>query len=157
MKRVFVGIILAGMVCLCVWLKWRSDEPRRNSLKTLAQFTTELVSGDQRVLDRILMPEAVRSRTAPEQLEFIRKSLQDEISLEGFDELKKHAIYGSLKHLFPTEAEAWTKQAGVNPDDCVAFRLDRNGLRTEVVLARGGQNYRIVRCNNVKQLAAVSR
>ena len=100
------------------------------------------------------MPEALRSRTAPEQLEFIRKSLQDEISLEGFDVLKKHATYGPLNQLFPAEAAAWAKQAGVNPDDCVAFKLEQNGLKSEVVLVLENQSLKIVRCNNVKQLAA---
>ena len=100
------------------------------------------------------MPEALRSRTTSEQLEFIRKSLHDEISLEGFDVLKKHASYGPLKQLFPAEAAAWAKQAGVNPDDCVAFKLEQNGLKSEVVLVLENQSLKIVRCNNVKQLAA---
>ena len=65
--------------------------------------------------------------------------------------------------MFPAEAEGWARQAGVNPDDCVAFKLDRNGLRAEVVLLKpstlGSQSstpepsHRIVRVNNVKQMA----
>ena len=109
------------------------------------------------------MPGSVRSKTKAEQLDFIRKSLQDEISLEGFDVLRKRAIYGSLKQIFPNEAKAWSEQAGVKPEDCVAFKLERNGQRAEVVLAKTSSiehpessiapMYRIVRCNNVKQLA----
>lgn len=154
MKRVFVCTILAGAVCLCIWLKWRSNEPRRTSLKAVEEFAHELNSGDVHVLNRIQIPDGVRDRTSAEQLEFIRKSLQDEFSPEGFAMLKKHATYGPLKQIFPNEADAWTKQAGVNPDDCVAFKLEQNGLSAEVVLVSEGSAFKILRCNNVKQLAA---
>jgi hypothetical protein len=73
--------------------------------------------------------------------------------------LRKHGDYGPLTNLFPAEAEAWAKEAGVNAGDCLAFRLERPGLRAEVVLAqvgpdrRAGRSFKIVRVNNVKQLA----
>ncbi len=153
MKRIFVGIVCVGVVCLCFWFKWQSDEPRRTSVKAFQQFTADFASGDARILDRIVMPAGVRDRTSAEQFEFIRKSLQDEISPEGFEVLKKHASYGPLKLLFPSEAVAWTKQAGVKAEDCIAFRLERNGIRAEVVLVHEGEIFRVVRCNNVKQMA----
>ena len=38
-------------------------------------------------------------------------------------------------------------------EDCVAFKMERAGIRAEVVLLREGETYRVVRCNNVKQMA----
>jgi len=78
--------------------------------------------------------------------------------------LKRDGAFGPLANLFPAEAETWAKQAGVKPEDCVAFKLERNGLRAEVVLVRTPDSplvprpsslpgYRILRCNNIKQLA----
>jgi hypothetical protein len=106
---------------------------------------------------------ALQSRTPSEQLEFITKALSDEVSLEGLAVLKKEGRFGALKEVFPVEADGWVAQAGVKLEDYVAFRLERNGLRTEVVLACTSDSppathhsprhtYRIVRCNNVKQL-----
>jgi hypothetical protein len=95
-------------------------------------------------------------------LRFIRKALRDEISPEGLVLLKKEGTFGPLTTVFPKEATNWAAQAGVKPEDCLAFRLDRtNSLRAEVVLARVPDSppatrasllpsFRILRCNDVK-------
>ena len=118
-----------------------------------------------------MLPRALEGRAPWEQAEFIRKSLRDEVSAEGVEALRKHGAYGPLQQLFPAEAEAWAKQAGVKAEDCVAFKLERHGQLCEVVLIRGGgslksevggqksetsDGFRIVRCNNVKQMALPS-
>ena len=154
-----VVALIAAAVC---W--WAHDAPRRQSLVSLARLDNALHSANRaELLDLIVLPAAVRDRTPPEQSEFLAKALNDEISPEGLAALKRHGDYGPLKILFPAEAERWAGQAGVNPDNCVAFKLDRNGLRAEVVLAKpstlnpqpstGDAPYRIVRLNNVKQMA----
>jgi len=100
------------------------------------------------------MPVAIRSQTPAEQQEFLTKTLADEISPAGVEALKRHAEYGPLKSVFPKEAPVWCSQAGVNVDDCVAFKMERAGIRAEVVMLHEGQTYRLVRCTNVKQMAS---
>ncbi len=62
------------------------------------------------------------------------------------------AEYGSLSEVFPDEAEKWAKLFRVDAADCVAFRLDGEKQRAEVVLQKKGDTFRLLRCNNVKQL-----
>lgn len=111
--------------------------------------------------DVLVLPFALQGRTDAEQTEFLRKALADEISPAGLAVLKRDGQFGPLTNIFPAEAATWTQQAGVNVGDCVAFKLERNGVRAEVVLVGEGSRgdakttFRIVRCNNVKQLAAI--
>ncbi len=111
-------------------------------------------------------PLRSRAGPAPEQAEFLTKALADEISPEGLAVLQREGSFGPLATVFAAEAEGWAKQGGVKVEDCVAFKLERNGLRAEVVLAAGtplaprlsplATSMRILRCNNVKQLALSS-
>lgn len=156
-------IVLVAVLLAAAW--WRvHDAPRRQSLVSLARLDHALHSASRaELLDLVAIPAAVRGRTAPEQSEFLIKALNDEISPAGLAALKQHGTYGPLRKLFPAEAERWARQAGVNPDQCVAFKLERNGLRAEVVLAKPSTldpqpanreaPYRIVRLNNVMQMA----
>lgn len=105
------------------------------------------------LLDTILIPVAIQSRTQAEQEQFLAKALTDEISPAGVVALKRHAEFGPLKSIFPNEAPVWCSQAGVNVDDCVAFKMQRAGIQAEIVLVREGQNYRVVRCKDVRQMA----
>ena len=137
-----------------LWFRWKHDEPRRTSLAALQRLSTALSSNNrEEVLSTVILPQAVQGRTVPEQAEFLSKALQDEISSQGLAELKKHGAFGPLTELFPKEASRWAEQAGAKPNDCVAFKMERAGIRAEVVLLREGQGFRIVRCNNVKQMA----
>ncbi len=149
-----IGGVMVGAVSCLLYFHWRHDAPRRRALVSLRQFSGDLSSGSSTFLDRIVIPDAVRSRTSNEQLDFIRKSLQDEISDAGLTLLKKQGVFGSLKEVFPKEAETWSRQAGVSPEKCVAFKMEQNGLRSEIVLFAENQTYKVVRCNNVKQMAA---
>lgn len=156
--------LLVIALLVAVLSRWMQDAPRRESLAALTRLEMALHSGSRVELASLLVtPAAVRDHSAPEQSEFLAKALSDEISPEGLAVLKEQGDYGPLKKLFAAEAEAWAKQAGVNSDDCVAFKLDRNGLRAEVVLVKPSAldsatttakpGYRIVRVNNVKQMA----
>ena len=147
--------MLLVLVVAFLWIRWRQDEPRRISLNTLQTLAHALDAGQaDTLLGSLELPQALLDRTPPEQVEFITKALRDEISPEGIIALKRNGAFGPLKQLFPTDAEAWAKQAGVSPAECVAFRLEKNGLLAEVVLHMQEKTCRIVRCNNVKQMAA---
>jgi len=148
-----------------MWFQWQRDTPRRNSFRAVQTFATALNSGDaDALLQTVVLPAAVAGRTPAEQTEFLTKALRDEISPEGLAVLRREGQFGSLQELFPQEATAWATQAGVKLEDCVAFKLERNGLRAEVMLVKLSSiehpessiapGYRIVRCNNVKQMAA---
>jgi hypothetical protein len=160
-KSLIVLSVVALLVTGLLW--WRQGAPRRESLATLTRLETALHSGSRAELVNLLViPAAVRDRSAAEQSEFLSKALNHEISPEGLAALRRRGDYGRLKDLFPAEAEAWSKLAGVPVDDCVAFKLEGNGVRAEVVLLKpsnyesevthGKATYRIVRLNNVKQM-----
>ena len=82
----------------------------------------------------------------------MRKALRGEISDEGIQLIAQRGSFGPLAAIFPKEGEGWARQAGVKIADCSAFKFEAGGLRTEVVLAKQGESYRVVRCNNVTQL-----
>jgi hypothetical protein len=157
--------LLVLVIAAVLWQRCKQDEPRRNCLASIESLHAALSSPDANgLMQFIALPAALQARTVAEQSEFIRKALQDEISLAGLAILNKRAQFGPLTNMFPAEASNWAAQAGVKPEDCLAFRLERNGQRAEVVLARTPgsplvprrsslPSFRIVRVNNVKQLA----
>lgn len=151
----FISLIMLG-----IWMgyRWQQDAPRRFCLKTLAELQTATVSGNpEGLLRQLVLPQALQGRTTAEQVEFITKVLRDEVSPAGIAYLKAHGTFGPLPQLFPAECERWSTQAGVDPGRCVAFKMQQRDLRTEVVLLRDGAGYRVVRCNNVVQLAAAAK
>lgn len=99
------------------------------------------------------MPQVITGQTSAEQTQFLSKALHDEVSPEGIRDLGKYAIFGPLNEVFPQEGSHWATLAGVRPEDCVAFKMEHAGVRAEVVLISDGHGFRIVRCNNVKQMA----
>lgn len=153
-------VLTAGFL----WWRWKQDELRRVSLNALQRLDAALRSTDNgSLLETLLLPASLQSRTPAEQTEFIRKALADEISPAGLAVLRRECRFGPLKEIFPQEAQVWAKQAGVKAEDCVAFRLEQNGQRCEVVLVRPSSirhpassiqpTFRILRCNNVAQMA----
>jgi hypothetical protein len=146
-------ILLAFIACLLM-LNRRHDGPRRHSLQVVQNLGAAIDTNPPAILDEVVLPQSLASHTPAEQTEFLKKALRDEISADGIAALNRKASFGLLRELFPQEAVAWTKQAGVNPDHCVAFKMERAGIRAEVVLVQEGNSYRILRCNNVKQMAA---
>jgi hypothetical protein len=108
---------------------------------------------DASILKSVVVPRLLQNEPAAAQATFLSKALRDEISQAGIAALNRLAIFGSLTNLFPNEGIGWADQAGVKPLDCVAFRMERNGIRAEVVLARTGDSYQVVRCNNVREMA----
>ena len=150
-------LFLAGVAVYCR----KQGQPRRNGIETLRQLNSALASRDSsQLFELISLPTSLAGRTVAEQSEFLVKALRDEVSDKGLSVLQREGAFGPLTNIFPAEAGAWSRQAGVNAEDCVAFKLEKNGQRAEVVLARNSQaeiqnsGLRVVRCNNVKQLAA---
>jgi hypothetical protein len=143
-------VILGGVLCFL----WRQGGPRRDTIKILNVFSRAINPENSGVLlENVVLPRALQNQTIAEQSEFLIKALRDEISPDGVLALKHHAEFGSLEKIFPDKAAAWCKQANANPYNCVAFKMEHDGIRAEVVLVREGQTYRVVRCNNVKQMA----
>ena len=152
--RVIFLVAIALAVGAAVLL-WQHGQPRRAALLAVSKLADNLANNHgAELLERILIPVAIQSRTQSEQEQFLAKALADEISPAGIEALKRHAEFGPLKSIFPNEAPAWCSQAGVNVNDCVAFKMERAGIRAEVVMHLDGQTYRLVRCNNVKQMAS---
>ncbi len=102
----------------------------------------------------ISVPSGWRSRSNREIQRDVTELLSGEISVEGIDALKSGSIFGPLREVFPAEVTAWATAFSVNADECVAFRMEKNGVRAEVVLHQTPDGFRIIRCNNVKQMAS---
>ena len=83
---------------------------------------------------------------------FLRKALRDEMSEEGLRILMKDGEFGSLLDLFPEVGKGWAVRAGVSADECVAFRMEQNGVCVELVICTNVTPNQIVRVNNINQL-----
>jgi hypothetical protein len=166
MKRwVAIIVVFLGVGTAFLWYAiQRQGEVRRACVGCLRQLSETLEGGEpSRLLSLVALPEVVRGRSPAEQAEFLSKALREEVSLEGVRVLEREGWFGSSAELFPEEAEAWARQGGVETSDCVAFRMEKENLRCEVVLAKvipsdeesssGGVSYRILRVNNVRQMA----
>ncbi len=160
MKRQW-ALLIVGIAALCGLIGWfayrrhlEANAPRLEAL-AFAGRLEETLAGRNRlnVRDFMIVPGAYRQRTAQEQEDFLRKALKDEISPEGLAELKRTGEYGPLLTVFPEEGRKWAKQFGVSPANCVAFKAEKNGLQAELVLVQSSSLRRVLRCNNVKQLA----
>jgi hypothetical protein len=156
MKRHLAVLSIATCVLTMIGLwayQWRKSEPKRHCLAALRQFETILNLADSSLLlKEVAVPQAVQGKTPQEQAEFIRKALKSEISENGLRLIARLGSFGPLNQIFPVEGAAWAKQAGVDSENCLAFRRDGKPFRTEIVLEAQGQTYRVVRCNNVNSL-----
>ena len=131
--RAFGLFVLLIIAAGGAWLWWKAGATRRASVQTLQRFNAALTTGNSAdLLNAVVMPAAIQGRTGAEQTEFLTKALRDEISPEGLAVLQRDGAFGPLTNIFPAEAQGWAGQAGVKPEDCVAFKLERNGLRAEV-------------------------
>jgi hypothetical protein len=100
-----------------------------------------------------LLPDAATSRSADDLAQWLSEVLRDEISTEGLGILGREGSFGPLRELFPEQAEPWAAVFRVAVDDCVAFRMERDGITAELVFGETASGWRILRCNNVKQMA----
>lgn len=129
--------------------------PRRRALQSLQRLQTAVFSNDGgAILSAVRLPEHISRLKAPEQAEWAETLLRAELSPRGLIEMQKHARFGRLLDLFPDEGSRWATAAGAPADRCLAFRMERAGIRAEVVLEPTSADYRIIRCNNVAAMAA---
>ncbi len=145
-----VAVAVTAYTC---YRRWESDEPRRQAIAFAERFEDAVSNSDRALRDFVIMPGAYASRTHQEQEDFLRKALRDEISAEGLAEFKRVGKYGSLLEVFPENGPKWAKQFGADPAHCVAFKAEVSGLQAELVLVKTNAFFRVVRCNNVAQLA----
>ena len=117
-----------------------------------------LISADPaKSLPLFHVPAAAAEKSPAEQTRWLSEILRDEISPEGLAELQRHGRFGPLAEVFPDEANRWAESARLPVESCVAFRMERDGIRAEVVLHQTPAGFRVVRCNNVKQMAPASK
>jgi hypothetical protein len=134
--------------------RYQRGAPRRSAVSALAGLHSALAGRDTAsALSQVEIPAAIAGKPPTEQQRWLGEMLQDEISAEGLAALTRQGRFGPVAELFPGEARRWADTARVPVEECVAFRMERDGLRAEVVLHRTPAGYRIVRCNNVKQMA----
>ena len=145
-----------ALVGLAVFVTVRiSESPRNRAISSLKTLEAALQTNDVSLLLRsIKMPAAAPNGS--NSLDWAREVLSAEISPEGLQEFADHARFGSLTEIFPEEGPRWAEAAGVKGDQCMALSMTRGGIRAEVVLWADGDNYRVVRCNNVSRMARES-
>ena len=129
------------------------DKPRREALSILSELEHALTSSEvSKALPLIELPSAAAGSQAAQE-QWLVDVLHDEVSAAGLLEIRDHARFGPLLEIFPEEAARWTKVAHVPASECVALRMERNSIRAEVVLHLSPTGFRLLRCNNVKQMA----
>lgn len=151
-----VGFLFATGIALLAW-DHRKNAPRRNALSTATALNNALTSKEPiKTLDIVTLPPTAKLSAPEEQGRWVAALLSDEINAAGIEEMRRHARFGPLVELFPEEADRWSKGAGVPQESCVALRMDRAGTRAEIVFHDTPEGLRILRCNNVKQMASTS-
>ena len=155
-----IGALLI-VVLLVAWFavdRYQRAAPRRSAVAALVELHRSLAATDATsVLQRIVLPASAANRTPAEQAQWLGEVLRDEISDAGIDALSRHARFGPLATVFPEDGPRWAESAQVPVGECVAFRMERDGIRAEVVLHQTPDGFRILRCNNVKQMAPASK
>ena len=151
--------IVALVVCGSFFAlhRHRLGEPRRSALFIVSEISRLLTSADiAKVLPLLELPPAAEARSPEEQVQWIADVLRNEVSDAGLEELRRHGQFGPLAEVFPEEAARWVDSAHLAVRDCVAFRMERDGIRAEVVLHQTSSGFRVLRCNNVKQMASTT-
>jgi hypothetical protein len=153
-RRIFSTIVFLAL--LGAGIKWLSQKRIRDDIcHTMNRLNSAVDTADRKVLAELISSPAYLLEKAPEERGLLMMDLlKDEISKEGIEILMREGKYGALQEIFPNEATPWAKSFDVNPEDCVAFRLNRNDLTAELVLHRQTDgSFRVLRCNDIRQLA----
>jgi hypothetical protein len=134
--------------------RYRSDEPRRDALAVISEIERALTSSEvSKTMPLLELSPSAAARSPQDQTQWIADVLRDEVSAAGLVELRRHARFGPLAEVFPEEGKRWAEAAHLTVERCVAFRMERDGIRAEVVLHQTSTGFRVLRCNNVKQMA----
>jgi hypothetical protein len=141
---------------LAAGLAWWALHAKKRERPAMAarDFARSVADRDgARLLAAATLPSSMTHLSQDEQQSRLLELLSSEISPEGVEALAAEGQFGPLADIFPDDAAAWTAPCGVSPAECVAFRMERDGLRAELVLHKSGDSYKIIRCNNVRQMA----
>jgi hypothetical protein len=155
-KLTLVLLLIAGSIVS--WLRWSSGAERKAALIPGISLCSAISDNDHASLRGLIpAPEFLKERSPVERDELLMELIGNEISPEGLAVLARDGDFGPLKEIFPGQADSWAGAFGANADDCVAFRLQRNGTTAELVLHRlPDATYRVLRCNDIRQLAVPS-
>jgi hypothetical protein len=162
---VSLGISLTALFLLAAgmsaaWWYWNSQKSspdRAATLDVLQRLDVSLKDANGDPADWIMPPTVAEGKSPAEYDRWIREVLYEEISPEGLAVLKEEARFGPLLDLFPEQAEAWTSPYSIPAAECLAFRMERSGITAEVVVAPYKGSYKIIRCNNIKQMALLPK
>ena len=158
-RRRFVTVGLLVLIPIGMGMFWFFDArtPRARAARVAAELCFALEHHSAAAVVKLIeLPPAMRTKGDVEIQRQVLELLSDEISTDGVAALKKHGSFGALREIFPAEAAAWAAAFSVSADECVAFRMEKNGIRAEVVLLQTADGFRILRCNNVKQMASAT-
>lgn len=152
----------SGTTCLAIALlglgaffRHQANAPRDQALAALSQLNDALTGDDTSALIGLTaFPPSFATRATDDQARWVAGVLSDEVSNDGIAKLRRQARFGPLLEIFPAEAARWAEVANLPASECVAFRLERAGTRAEVVLHQSSSGFRVLRCNNVRQMAA---
>jgi len=127
---------------------------RKDADKILYNLSHQIAESDQEmILKSVLVPKSMESRTPQEQGNLLIRNLKGEVSYEGIQLLLAKGKFGPLIEIFPQKGPKWARTAGVDSEQCVAYRLDKDNATAEVVFVKENDQYKIVRCNDVKRVA----
>lgn len=120
------------------------------SIRVMGRLADALGRGDATaMMQLVVLPPSLGKLTEPEQQRFVREALREEVTPEGLKLLTEKGQFGPAMRIFPAEIGRWAAASGVNPTNCIAWRMGEAPLRAEVVLSPAKPPFRIVRCNNV--------
>jgi len=147
---------VVALITIAILILRPRETPKRKVVSVLERLDHAIRTGDANdLLATIVPPSAVAERSATEQMDFLQKALREEISEDGIRAVASDGRFGPLSVVFSNEANRWAAAAGVKGSDCAAFRLARNGLVAEVVILTNSPTWRVIRCNNVAQMAGM--
>ncbi len=146
-------------ICLCSCLAMAQigqcqDEPTQQTMiKNLDQFWKLLEKKDYvAASDYLVLPPDFK----PEMLKvFIERG---ELSSEGLKRLEREGQFGKAIEMFGADrATHYAERAKVDPEKCYGFVLELDGVSGEVIGFWNGTMFKLVRVNNVGQLAPAAR
>ena len=157
-----LSITVLLLIFVALWFFLRQEEgpsvdPRRaETVKVLQEVSRCVLDGDREsIIDHVLLPKSLESRTPQEQGDLLVRDLRTEVSDDGIEFLVDKGKFGPLLEIFPEKGPKWADVAGVVAGNCVAFRLDIDDVTAEVVLVKKEGHFLIVRCNDVKRVADI--
>jgi hypothetical protein len=146
-----VAMFLLVAASALVWLQGTS--PRSQAICTAFEFATAVQKDSFGSLEHLVyLPSVVSEQSGDERIRFLREVLSNEVSVAGIKALRTNGQFGPLRMIFPEQADRWAKLFQINAEDCVAFKMQRNGITAQLVLVKQKNEFRILRCNNVKQM-----